>query len=148
MHPPRLTRRALTATAVAAGINLLSGCGLMAFNWAPADRRVHGGGLVTMLWVGNPDWHLIDWWGTDCQDWNERVAPGRLIFTVQLVDEGRARLLTLRREVALAKPPAVDPFWHEEDVPCRWCADWGPICTAMYIDIRDVPFSIIQRMHP
>lgn len=103
---------------------------------------------MTLLWVGQPDWPHLEWTPDVHGVFNERFALGRYIFTVQLVDEGRVRLLTLRQSTALAKPPAVDPFWHDEDVPCRWCADAGLICTAIYIDIRDVPPSILERMHP
>jgi hypothetical protein len=101
---------------------------------------------VTQLWVGNPDWGDIQWIDEGLDEWNERVAPGRYIFEVQLVDEGNARLLTLRKSTALAKPPAVDPFWMSG--PCRYCAEWGPMSTAIYIDVRDVPMPILRRMHP
>jgi hypothetical protein len=100
---------------------------------------------VTQLWVGDPDWGHIE--VEDHDEWIERVAPGRYIFEVQLVDEGNARLLTLRKPTAHAKPPAVDPLWIESG-PCRYCAESGLISTAIYVDVRDVPMPILRRMHP
>jgi hypothetical protein len=100
------------------------------------------------LWVGQPDWGKFEIPDNDA--WNERVAPGRYIFHIELVDEGRARMLTLRRSTTHAKPPAVDPW--DFLLACNRCgrilADWFPITTAMYVDVRDLPLPVLERMHP
>jgi hypothetical protein len=100
------------------------------------------------LWIGQPDWGKFEI--PEHDEWNERVAPGRYIFQIELVDEGKARMLTLRHATARAKPPAVDPF--EFGLRCSGCGrnldDWWPIMTAVYVASPDLPAEVLQRMHP
>jgi hypothetical protein len=86
------------------------------------------------------DWRdFIDEENAEAQAWMDARLPERYLVAVQLVDEGRARLLTFGHA-----RPCPDWDWYEW-CRCGRCEDAGVITTAAYIETHRLPTPILRR---